>query len=47
METLWLVNEYMANRFWPKQDPIGRRFRSEDLGNAWLEIDPALALREE
>ena len=28
----------MADHFWPKQDPIGKRFRSTDLGNAWLEI---------
>ncbi len=33
-----IVNEYMANRFWPMQDPIGRRFRSEDVGNVWMEI---------
>jgi predicted permease len=33
-----VVNEYMANRFWPKQDPIGRRFRSTDLDNRWLEV---------
>ncbi len=33
-----VVNETMANRFWPKQDPIGRRFRSTDLDNHWLEI---------
>jgi predicted permease len=33
-----IVNEHMANRFWPKQDPIGRRFRTEDVGNVWLEI---------
>jgi putative ABC transport system permease protein len=33
-----VVSEYMANRFWPGQDPIGRRFRSTDLGNRWIEI---------
>ncbi len=33
-----VVNEYMANRFWPNQDPIGRRFRTEDVGNVWLEV---------
>ncbi len=28
----------MANRFWPTQDPIGRRFRSTDLSNQWIEV---------
>ena len=33
-----VINEYMANRFWPTQDPIGRRFRSTDLSNQWIEV---------
>jgi predicted permease len=33
-----VINEFMANRFWPKQDPIGRRFRSADLQNRWIEV---------
>jgi predicted permease len=33
-----VVNEFMANRFWPKMDPIGKRFRSADLDNHWVEI---------
>ena len=33
-----VVSQFMADHFWPKQDPIGKRFRSTDLGNAWLEI---------
>ncbi len=33
-----VINEFMANRFWPKQDPIGRRFRSADLENRWIEV---------
>jgi predicted permease len=33
-----VINEFMANRFWPGQDPIGRRFRSTDLKNDWLEV---------
>jgi predicted permease len=33
-----VVSQYMAERFWPKQDPIGKRFRSTDLNNVWLEI---------
>ena len=33
-----VVSHYMAEHFWPGQDPIGKRFRSTDLNNAWLEI---------
>ena len=33
-----VVNEYMASRYWPNQDAIGKRFRSTDLKNEWLEI---------
>jgi len=33
-----VVNQFMAQRYWPKQDPIGKRFRSTDLKNDWLEI---------
>ena len=33
-----VINEFMANRFWPTQDPIGRRFRSTDLSNQWIEV---------
>jgi len=33
-----VVNEYMANRFWASQDAIGRRFRSPELGNQWIEV---------
>jgi predicted permease len=33
-----VINQYMAQHFWPGQDPIGKRFRSTDLKNAWLEI---------
>jgi putative ABC transport system permease protein len=33
-----VINEYMANRFWASQDPIGRRFRSPELGNQWIEV---------
>jgi predicted lysophospholipase L1 biosynthesis ABC-type transport system permease subunit len=28
----------MAHRFWPNQDPLGKRFRSTDLGNTWMEV---------
>jgi predicted permease len=33
-----IVNEYMASRYWPNQEAIGKRFRSTDLKNEWLEI---------
>jgi hypothetical protein len=33
-----VVNQYMAGHFWPGQEAIGRRFRSTDLGNVWLEV---------
>ena len=33
-----IVNEYMASRYWPNQEAIGKRFRSTDLKNDWLEI---------
>ena len=33
-----IVNELMASRFWPGQDPIGKRFRMEGSGKGWLEV---------
>jgi predicted permease len=30
-----VINETMANRFWPGKDPLGRRLR---LGDAWISI---------
>jgi putative ABC transport system permease protein len=34
-----IVDERMANEFWPQRDPIGRRIRSGDLaGGPWLTI---------
>jgi len=33
-----VISEYMAAHFWPGQEAIGRRFRSTDLDNVWLEI---------
>ena len=33
-----VINRHMANAFWPGQDAIGKRFRSTDLHNVWLEV---------
>jgi putative ABC transport system permease protein len=33
-----VINQFMAHRFWPNQDPLGKRFRSTDLRNEWLEV---------
>jgi putative ABC transport system permease protein len=33
-----VVNQFMAQHYWPKQDPIGKRFRSPDIDNVWLEV---------
>jgi predicted permease len=33
-----VINRHMANTYWPGQDPIGKRFRSPDLKEEWIEI---------
>lgn len=33
-----IVNELLAQRFWPGQDPIGKRFRMEGTNTRWLEV---------
>ena len=33
-----IVNEHLAQHYWPNQDPLGKRFRAEDADNAWVEI---------
>jgi predicted permease len=33
-----IINKSMADRFWPNQNPIGRRFKADDLGRDWLEV---------
>jgi predicted permease len=33
-----IVNEFMANRFWPGQDPIGKRFRQITPNAPWMEV---------
>jgi predicted permease len=32
-----IINEAMANKFWPKQDPLGERFKSKDGQHHWAE----------
>ena len=36
-----VINEYMAQRFWPNQDPVGKRFKfgnANDTLNRWITI---------
>jgi predicted permease len=33
-----IVNEFMASRLWPGEDPIGKRFRMEGSDKDWLEV---------
>lgn len=33
-----IVNEFMAERFWPGQDPIGKRFHMQGADTRWLEV---------
>jgi len=33
-----VVNELMARRLWPNQDPLGKRFRMQRTGDAWWEV---------
>ncbi len=33
-----IINEFMANRFWPGQDPIGKRFRQITPNAPWMEV---------
>lgn len=33
-----IVNELLAQRFWPGQDPIGKHFRMEGTDTRWLEV---------
>jgi hypothetical protein len=33
-----VVNEQLANHYWPNQDPLGKRFRLDDKNGPWVEI---------
>jgi predicted permease len=33
-----VVNETLANHYWPKQDAIGKRFRMDNRNGKWVEI---------
>jgi len=33
-----IINETMASRFWPQQDPVGERFRMDDITGPVIEI---------
>jgi hypothetical protein len=33
-----IVNKIMAERFWPGQNPIGKRFRRTAIDTSWLEV---------
>jgi len=33
-----VVNELMARRLWPGQDPLGKRFRMQRTGDVWWEV---------
>ena len=33
-----VVNETLAERYWPHQNPIGKRFRLNDRNGPWVEI---------
>lgn len=33
-----LVNQHLANMLWPRQDPIGQRFRSAGPDGSWVEV---------
>src|SRR5262245_38523745 len=38
MPRVAIVNQEFAQRYWPNQDPIGKRFRLANKDNAWVEV---------
>jgi putative ABC transport system permease protein len=33
-----IVNQHLAEHYWPNASPIGKRFRQKDADNAWVEV---------
>jgi macrolide transport system ATP-binding/permease protein len=33
-----IVNQPLAQHYWPDQDPLGKRFRLDDTGKTWVEV---------
>jgi putative ABC transport system permease protein len=33
-----IVNQHLAQHYWPNQDPMGKRFRLKSANDAWVEI---------
>src|SRR5262249_25815590 len=33
-----IVNEAFAHKYWPNQDPLGKRFRSAAAGSPWITV---------
>ena len=33
-----IVNQHLAQHYWPNQDPVGKRFRLKSANDAWVEI---------
>ncbi|HEX7138613.1 MAG TPA: ABC transporter permease, partial [Vicinamibacterales bacterium] len=33
-----IVNEHLAQHYWPDANPLGKRFRLKDADNAWVEV---------
>jgi hypothetical protein len=33
-----IVNQHLAQHYWPNQDPLGKRFRLKSAKDAWVEI---------
>jgi predicted permease len=38
MPRVAIVNQEFAQRYWPNQDPIGKRFRLVNKDNAWVQV---------